>query len=130
FSSRRLHTRSKRDWSSDVCSSDLARDAVCLPDAANRSPVGASRPAQAAQRIGRTELAAVVDPGPGQFFEGGWCFARRRNRLEPRIFALRLSGGCLFRVAPTVPAGALRAARSLGHGAKTWRAIEHRAQDP
>src|SRR5699024_11347520 len=24
FSSRRLHTRSKRDWSSDVCSSDLA----------------------------------------------------------------------------------------------------------
>src|SRR5699024_11228363 len=25
FSSRRLHTRSKRDWSSDVCSSDLLR---------------------------------------------------------------------------------------------------------
>src|SRR5699024_8163210 len=25
FSSRRLHTRSKRDWSSDVCSSDLNR---------------------------------------------------------------------------------------------------------
>src|SRR5699024_4113056 len=27
FSSRRRHTRSKRDWSSDVCSSDLAEDA-------------------------------------------------------------------------------------------------------
>src|SRR5699024_2391449 len=26
FSSRRRHTRSKRDWSSDVCSSDLLRD--------------------------------------------------------------------------------------------------------
>src|SRR5699024_11346452 len=26
FSSRRRHTRSKRDWSSDVCSSDLADD--------------------------------------------------------------------------------------------------------
>src|SRR5699024_11248645 len=26
FSSRRRHTRSKRDWSSDVCSSDLAPD--------------------------------------------------------------------------------------------------------
>src|SRR5699024_12150742 len=26
FSSRRRHTRSKRDWSSDVCSSDLAAD--------------------------------------------------------------------------------------------------------
>src|SRR5699024_11908383 len=27
FASRRRHTRSKRDWSSDVCSSDLARTA-------------------------------------------------------------------------------------------------------
>src|SRR5699024_12126054 len=27
FSSRRRHTRSKRDWSSDVCSSDLLRPA-------------------------------------------------------------------------------------------------------
>src|SRR5699024_11525408 len=26
FTSRRRHTRSKRDWSSDVCSSDLADD--------------------------------------------------------------------------------------------------------
>src|SRR5699024_11762118 len=28
LSSRRRHTRSKRDWSSDVCSSDLAAGAV------------------------------------------------------------------------------------------------------
>src|SRR5216683_5746084 len=28
FSSRRRHTRSDRDWSSDVCSSDLSREAV------------------------------------------------------------------------------------------------------
>src|SRR5438067_10832501 len=28
FSSRRRHTRSKRDWSSDVCSSDLRDDAA------------------------------------------------------------------------------------------------------
>src|SRR5699024_11938991 len=28
FSSRRRHTRSKRDWSSDVCSSDLAPSAT------------------------------------------------------------------------------------------------------
>src|SRR5699024_12134459 len=38
FSSRRRHTRSKRDWSSDVCSSDLARrkdiylDVLALPN--------------------------------------------------------------------------------------------------
>src|SRR5690606_40540430 len=30
FSSRRRHTRFSRDWSSDVCSSDLARDRVLL----------------------------------------------------------------------------------------------------
>src|SRR5699024_11783462 len=30
FSSRRRHTRSKRDWSSDVCSSDLENHIVCL----------------------------------------------------------------------------------------------------
>src|SRR5699024_12214088 len=29
FSSRRRHTRSKRDWSSDVCSSDLPSDDAC-----------------------------------------------------------------------------------------------------
>src|SRR5437868_9967304 len=31
FSSRRRHTRSKRDWSSDVCSSDLLPAAGLLP---------------------------------------------------------------------------------------------------
>src|SRR5207249_6593499 len=30
FSSRRRHTRSKRDWSSDVCSSDLVSDSEKL----------------------------------------------------------------------------------------------------
>src|SRR6266513_1127845 len=30
FSSRRRHTRSKRDWSSDVCSSDLSRGRTVL----------------------------------------------------------------------------------------------------
>src|SRR5207249_9252643 len=33
FSSRRRHTRSKRDWSSDVCSSDLrAKGAIAISD--------------------------------------------------------------------------------------------------
>src|SRR2546426_8731766 len=30
FSSRRRHTRLQGDWSSDVCSSDLARRSACL----------------------------------------------------------------------------------------------------
>src|SRR5437868_14657588 len=33
FSSRRRHTRSKRDWSSDVCSSDLLGGALLAPAA-------------------------------------------------------------------------------------------------
>src|SRR5699024_12238061 len=32
FSSRRRHTRSKRDWSSDVCSSDLPKGTVTVVD--------------------------------------------------------------------------------------------------
>src|SRR5699024_11605428 len=32
FSSRRRHTRSKRDWSSDVCSSNLREDHDTIPD--------------------------------------------------------------------------------------------------
>src|SRR2546428_9799309 len=39
FSSRRRHTRSDRDWSSDVCSSDLAAAEVPpAPDAAPLAP--------------------------------------------------------------------------------------------
>src|SRR5699024_7609154 len=38
FSSRRRHTRSKRDWSSDVCSSDLCDVfTICLVTIAKRS---------------------------------------------------------------------------------------------
>src|SRR5690349_22529830 len=37
FSSRRRHTRSLRDWSSDVCSSDLA---LAASEAGRRAPCG------------------------------------------------------------------------------------------
>src|SRR5699024_4807341 len=46
LSSRRLHTRSKRDWSSDVCSSDLVKGAVL--DYAGTPPAA-------------TEVAALID---------------------------------------------------------------------
>src|SRR5206468_8795745 len=45
FSSRRRHTRSDRDWSSDVCSSDLGAFSRLMPDpsleemARNRVPL-------------------------------------------------------------------------------------------
>src|SRR5690349_23627280 len=50
FSSRRRHTRSLRDWSSDVCSSDLLSDAGSDPIRRRRLETG--------HRPRRGELAA------------------------------------------------------------------------
>src|SRR5690606_10955633 len=60
FSSRRRHTRFSRDWSSDVCSSDL------LPVRRRARPVAGGAPAGAAQR-GRgvpDSYHTVSRPGP------------------------------------------------------------------
>src|SRR5207249_7927290 len=38
FSSRRRHTRSKRDWSSDVCSSDLTQIGQLIVDLLQNRP--------------------------------------------------------------------------------------------
>src|SRR5204863_3994564 len=67
FSSRRRHTRSLRDWSSDVCSSDLAElltrwEVVLLRDVRG-DLLRACRPARARlpvrpRRLGGAELAA------------------------------------------------------------------------
>src|SRR5438067_9812902 len=59
FSSRRRHTRSKRDWSSDVCSSDLRCGAaltalvgVCVATGASASQTPAdSTPPRAPDRL-------------------------------------------------------------------------------
>src|SRR2546421_1762661 len=41
FSSRRRHTRSDRDWSSDVCSSDLSKKRMCIEE---KLEIGILRP--------------------------------------------------------------------------------------
>src|SRR5207249_6251196 len=46
FSSRRRHTRSKRDWSSDVCSSDLGVHAVDEGAAGGVKSAGGGRDGQ------------------------------------------------------------------------------------
>src|SRR5207249_9697914 len=61
FSSRRRHTRSKRDWSSDVCSSDLAR----------------------AARLRRLHEGARKVGGGGREGEGGGAQRARRARAGP-----------------------------------------------
>src|SRR5699024_12203508 len=61
FSSRRRHTRSKRDWSSDVCSSDLLR--YIEPE--DRRPLQGPAPAEhlGAERFDVSELDGLLAPG-------------------------------------------------------------------
>src|SRR5690606_40338987 len=67
FSSRRRHTRFSRDWSSDVCSSDLNSTSQVRP----RSSMEASR------KKGRD----YTDPPPET--QGRWRAARAEARITP-----------------------------------------------
>src|SRR5207249_9142344 len=75
-SSRRRHTRSKRDWSSDVCSSDLAPHGnVIGHDGERRLPVLQKFADQEGERAFRGfEFVALML----QFFDAG------ENRLQLR----------------------------------------------
>src|SRR5207249_6304269 len=65
FSSRRRHTRSKRDWSSDVCSSDLAIEL---------------------QHVGRSVTATVSDGLPPRVGPSVGCIQHRQHRAPLRAF--------------------------------------------
>src|SRR5256884_6435101 len=63
FSSRRRHTRCSRDWSSDVCSSDLSRElAIARPEffACPRPSEASLRKQLTSSRKARYELAKRV----------------------------------------------------------------------
>src|SRR5690606_29663557 len=97
FSSRRRHTRFSRDWSSDVCSSDLGVLSLALAgrllhvvaqDAASRaSPLEGGR----VDALLRGHLAGDTADAPG----GGFCRRRGRRRRGSGGSALggRLPGG-------------------------------------
>src|SRR5437868_7647472 len=66
FSSRRRHTRSKRDWSSDVCSSDLSGDSRGnMPATTDRSksqrPRATRCTAATREKIGRASCRERVE---------------------------------------------------------------------
>src|SRR5207249_9745821 len=95
FSSRRRHTRSKRDWSSDVCSSDLhiSRSGPngCV---GYQSAIGSCsiRSESAASRsvVGRS----TIRPQPSRqeyFVETG--LEHRQTRSEERRVGKRVDGG-------------------------------------
>src|SRR5207249_5815714 len=58
FSSRRRHTRSKRDWSSDVCSSDL----LCKSRRAAGRELGRIRPTRAYYQARKSNAQSQVLP--------------------------------------------------------------------
>src|SRR5256885_12603355 len=60
FSSRRRHTRLQGDWSSDVCSSDLA----CLMDDQGDAPVPPSCPAMTTWSLLHLATPAAMVPTP------------------------------------------------------------------
>src|SRR5207237_3664407 len=64
FSSRRRHTRFKCDWSSDVCSSDLVRDAMSTV-VLTIGPAHTLRQAAALMSARRVGAAVVHDPDAG-----------------------------------------------------------------
>src|SRR5215203_7042924 len=71
FSSRRRHTRYWRDWSSDVCSSDLAlRDVRCGVAIFGSARVSPAQPQYAlarriARRLGESGFDVITGGGPG-----------------------------------------------------------------
>src|SRR5207302_3816672 len=73
FSSRRRHTRFSRDWSSDVCSSDLPFSAIQVMIAPGRQGVGLSRLCLERMRANAAEngfehLVAPVRPSRKAFY--------------------------------------------------------------
>src|SRR5699024_8748847 len=84
FSSRRRHTRSKRDWSSDVCSSDLSlRDADLRPDLHPADDPGGRGGGGARLPRGVERLPVAADPHPQRFDAAA---AAGTDRLLPGEF--------------------------------------------
>src|SRR5690606_41137747 len=82
FSSRRRHTRFSRDWSSDVCSSDLGRNRVALIDGAvdaHAEPAGRIVIADPAGRGREGARVLSVDARSEERRVGKEC----RSRWEP-----------------------------------------------
>src|SRR2546422_6140062 len=59
FSSRRRHTRCSRDWSSDVCSSDLARGEV-WPRGGQHEQHDQRRPQKQEQQVSQLQASRVL----------------------------------------------------------------------
>src|SRR2546422_8831319 len=111
FSSRRRHTRCSRDWSSDVCSSDLAR----LGAARERAGRAAAEVKEA-----RRQSAALVEEMGALEHDTATLTAQQtqwEDQLKERRLALPgLSGGALQGHEREAAADALEEAPGAGEG--------------
>src|SRR3989440_1710131 len=89
FSSRRRHTRSDRDWSSDVCSSDLTQQAKLLRviETGEFERVGSSRTLHANVRIISATNSNLHDEVAAGRFRQDLLF--RLNTIEIALPPLR-----------------------------------------
>src|SRR5207249_5516663 len=104
FSSRRRHTRSKRDWSSDVCSSDL-----------RETDMHVGLVMECDYREGRTpeeafaEALSIAEIAEESGLDGVWLaerhFAAPRRPTDPGEIG---RASCRERVARAVGAGSVR----------------------
>src|SRR6266478_561979 len=121
FSSRRRHTRFDCDWSSDVCSSDLAANAA-------RKIAGQTR-----RPLNRT--AAKARPVGGQIGVAlGWIEARVRPTFARTKYATPITRSSpAYFARPRAPGAARGSNLSFGNGAMTfpkqhsWRIMDSRS---
>src|SRR5438034_10772034 len=82
FSSRRRHTRSLCDWSSDVCSSDLAKAAnVPIVVAINKIDKPEAQPERVKRQLSDLGLMPAEWGGDTEFVEIGRASCRERGEI-------------------------------------------------
>src|SRR5699024_697565 len=116
FSSRRRHTRSKRDWSSDVCSSDLGKNLITQLTEHNRVTLLPTIYSMfhgyvaAQENVLDVELVSATELADKQVTELVSSLKKRLNK-EVRVSTSvdeRLIGGVLIRAGDTVIDGSVR----------------------
>src|SRR5438128_7915675 len=89
FSSRRRHTRCYRDWSSDVCSSDLIKPVILEQEEFPRFHIGESMTGEAAQLVRRLGLEQIGKRRVGKECRCRWlpdhCKKKENKEESKRI---------------------------------------------
>src|SRR5206468_9330130 len=99
FSSRRRHTRSDRDWSSDVCSSDLRSQlpkSVASNKASLRDSVAETRAGASFQKQPRSRAAQISSSSAGRLTTPSTASLSISKRSEER----RVGKECRSRRSP------------------------------